>query len=317
MTGWKKVPSQNMVGALKSFAKRRIASVLGDEELLAYFLKKRSRQLARQDAVYLKLAHQYGDVIKEGVAPRPEQGRSNITWSLWLQGAESAPDLVKTCWDSMRVHAPERNLVLLDLKNLHDYVEIPGYIMDKWERGEFSATHFSDIVRTELLCSRGGLWLDSTVLLTGGLPSYISDASLFVYKQLCLEGGGDCPTVASSWLISGKTNQHIMLLTRELLWSYWRDHDECLDYFLFHLFFAMSTRRYAEDWSCIPLHNNHSPHELLFELGSVYSQAKWDSLLESSTVHKLSYKVPYVSGDGTMYSHIVDDYASGLKKRLS
>ena len=305
-----------MVHYAKSFAKKRMASLLGDELLIPFFLRSRPRQLSRQDAVYLKLARRYGALIGNGAKTQDGHGKSDCVWSLWLQGEDKAPELVKTCWNSMRLFVPGHELVLLDSKNLFDHVDIPGYIVDKWRQGRFSATHFSDIIRTELMCSHGGLWLDSTVLLTGELSVPVLESPLFVYKQLCLENSLDCPIVASSWFISSDGRQRILSLTRDLLREYWKEHSYCIDYFLFHYFFAMSTRRYSDDWDRVPLRNNHTPHELLFELGSAYSESRWQDLLKSSAVHKLSYKVPYKPQDGTIYSYIIGEYADELNRRL-
>lgn len=61
-----------------------------------------------------------------------------VIWWCWLQGLESAPPIVKAC-----------------------------YILDKWKAGIISNTHFSDILCLELLTSRGGIWVDATVFVTG------------------------------------------------------------------------------------------------------------------------------------------------------
>lgn len=43
------------------------------------------------------------------------------------------------------------------------------------EKGIITNTHFSDLLRIELLINHGGLWLDATTYLTGTLPNYISE----------------------------------------------------------------------------------------------------------------------------------------------
>ncbi len=42
-------------------------------------------------------------------------------------------------------------------------MNIPNSIVSKWKSNVISDTHFSDIIRTELLIKYGGTWIDSTV----------------------------------------------------------------------------------------------------------------------------------------------------------
>ena len=87
-------------------------------------------------------------------------------WFCWLQGVAAAPPLVKACYNSLKQLAGY-SLVVIDNTNWREYVELPGYIVEKWEKGRIPAAMFSDLLRVELQIKYGGTWIDSTVLCTG------------------------------------------------------------------------------------------------------------------------------------------------------
>ena len=96
-----------------------------------------------------------------------EHKRSKIIWFCWLQGYNNAPDIVKACHNSLRQNIPDREIIVIDEKNWRDYIELPNYVVDKWEKKQIPAALFSDLLRLELLIKYGGTWIDSTVLCTG------------------------------------------------------------------------------------------------------------------------------------------------------
>ena len=86
-------------------------------------------------------------------------------WTMWYQGEERAPDIVRTCLASMRANLDPASfeIIVIDKDNINDYVELPQYIID---RVGTNYTHLSDIVRNALLYNYGGLWVDATYLFT-------------------------------------------------------------------------------------------------------------------------------------------------------
>lgn len=57
----------------------------------------------------------------------------------------------------------------------------------------------------------------------------------------------EMPSIASSWFISSVSNNKILLLTRKLLFTYWKEHSNLNNYFYF-IFLTMSARRYSQEW---------------------------------------------------------------------
>ena len=84
-------------------------------------------------------------------------------WFCWLQGLEQAPPLVKLCYEALRQKLPDREIVVIDAKNVFDYITLPEEIVEKWKRGIIGPAHFSDLIRLELLVRYGGYWIDATV----------------------------------------------------------------------------------------------------------------------------------------------------------
>ena len=79
---------------------------------------------------------------------------------------------------------PDKDIIVLTSKNFLEYVSFPGYIIDKYKKGFIENAHFSDLLRLELLNTYGGLWIDSTVLVTDKINDTFFDNELFVFKNL-------------------------------------------------------------------------------------------------------------------------------------
>ncbi|WP_241627798.1 capsular polysaccharide synthesis protein, partial [Rosenbergiella epipactidis] len=107
---------------------------------------------------------------------------NNIVWSVWLQGENEAPDLVKRCFDSIRKNHLQE-LKVIDLENLNQYLIINPKILDKYKSGIISNTSFSEIIRLELLSNYGGLWVDSTIFCYKPMPNlFESNLSFLTLK---------------------------------------------------------------------------------------------------------------------------------------
>lgn len=249
-------------------------------------------RLSTQLKVQKRLEKKYINILKEFPYEKikNEYSKSNKTvWICWLQGIENAPILVQNCYESICKHLKDWNIVVITSENLSQYTEFPDYIIKKWEKGIISNTHFSDLLRVELLAKHGGLWIDSTVLCTGEVPEYISESELFLFQ--CLKPGldGHC-ILGSSWLIYSKSNNVVLLAVKKLLYSYWEKNDRLVDYFLLHHFMSITLLYFNEDWNKIPKVPNDLSHILLLELFDIYDEMKYKHIKQLVPFHKLSYK---------------------------
>ena len=153
---------------------------------------------------------------------------SNRIWWCWLQGEENAPDLCKAGLKSIRNNCPEKEIIVITENNYSDYVSFPDFIIEKYQKGFISKTHFSDLLRLQLLITHGGTWIDSTCYLTEK-PEYIFDTPLFVFQN---KERGDNSIAASSWLISSEKNNLTITLTRDMIFDWWKNHNHLYHYFL-------------------------------------------------------------------------------------
>lgn len=155
-------------------------------------------------------------------------------FSLWLQGEEQAPPLVKACFRTMRSRLAQP-VEVLDEKTLANWIELPGFVMDKWRGGKIKPAHFSDLVRVELMHSHGGMWLDATGFVTAPIPQRIVDEPFFVY----LAGGIRRHTFMQNAFIRSHRGNALLEMWRAMMLEYWRREPQAFTYFQHQLMFAL------------------------------------------------------------------------------
>lgn len=224
-------------------------------------------------------------------------------WFCWLQGIENAPAIVHACYNSIKRNIPDWEIKVIDAKNWRKYVEMPEYIVKKWEKGRIPAALFSDLLRLELLIRYGGTWIDSTVLCTGVnendnqnekvtqkpqiAQKYLNcDLFLFQYSR-----PGSKEISISNWFITARKNNEVLMVLREMLYAYWKDYDCTLDYYMFHLFFSMIAKEYPDEIAKMPYGYSPNSLVLLHHWGEKFDQKKWDKLTSQVSFHKLAFRV--------------------------
>lgn len=262
---------------------------------------------------YQKLSRRYLPLLKEFDRNSPSDEGLNSkqperkVWVCWLQGIEQAPEVVKRCYQSLHDCITDREIVLLTAQNYEQYAQLPEPIMQKYRSGIISRTHFSDLLRVEILCRYGGTWIDATVMcLSQGIPSYMLDADLFLFQKL--KPGADGAAIRiSSWFITAAAGNKILRATRHLLWEYWLKEDRLRDYFLLHHFLMMSINYYASDWQRVVQFPNSLPHVLLLRLFQPFDEAQWQAIRQACPIQKLSYKFEPddLARPDTYYRHIL------------
>lgn len=116
---------------------------------------------------YLK-AH-FSDAIAQYRDERQVGGSisdDSIIWVCWFQGEENMPQVVRYCYESMKRYSGSYMVQLITLENYVRFVSLPQYIVNKVNVGQIPLTHFSDIIRCNLLKNYGGVYIDASLLLT-------------------------------------------------------------------------------------------------------------------------------------------------------
>lgn len=257
---------------------------------------------------YLNRYMDWEDGAKKQSCQNFSEKRDKTIWFLWMQGIDKAPKLVRRCYESLVDNIPkDYEIVVLSKDNLADYLKIPSYILEKYEKGIITNTHLSDIIRAGLLFEHGGCWVDSTVFCMDKIPRFMLEGELFVFRL----PGILTRTVIdiSSWWIRAEQGSRLMQATWEILKQYWEEEDDLIDYFLFHIIFSKLAN---EDSECSKIFrkamyfNSGNAHVLHSVLGKNYSDEEWQAIKQISPVQKLSYKKRFLQGDlDTFYMHIV------------
>ena len=205
---------------------------------------------------YTSIHEKYSNGIFEpGTSISPD---SNI-WICWWDGEDTMPDLVKSCYNSIKQHAGSHPVKFISKFNYKEYVTFPDYIIEKVNAKIITITHFSNLLRVNLLYEYGGIWMDATILTLKDIS--LNTMSFFTLKapakknngvsMACFAGISDTKTSYSfnkkdpkisrwsGFLLAGIKGSCIFEYLREILYSYWKDHNDQIDYVLFDYTIAL------------------------------------------------------------------------------
>lgn len=206
--------------------------------ILNWFWRPRAvRSLVRCD-VFSDVAVRYFkrylpavDAVQETEVIKDDDNEKIFT--MWQQGEESAPPLVKACFRSIRRHC-KQELVVLDDNNFTQYVNLPPEIIQKYRAGKIRRAHFADIVRVELLYEHGGIWLDSTAFVTEPIPDWIIKEDFFVFM---VGNVGQKYSYMQNCFIRARRGAYLLAAWRAMILDFWMHENHCFDYFMHQLLF--------------------------------------------------------------------------------
>ncbi len=253
--------------------------------------RRKKRYKATYDSVMGDL-RRYEDPIRrigrEGPNTTPEPERA---FTIWYQGEEQAPPLVKACFRSMRKHLTQE-LVVLDEKTLFDWIELPHYIVEKWREGKIPHTQFSDICRIELLYRHGGIWLDATDYVTAPVPEYILDEDFFVFMAGKKIRGSYA--FIQSCFIRAKKGNPVLGVWRAANAIYWKEENSKINYFVHHLLLRLAVEVNpvaAENFRRMPCIDQDPTHALWGEhCTDRYEESSFATLTSGAFFQKTNYK---------------------------
>lgn len=237
-----------------------------------------------------KLKKKYWSQIVKPLPKYDSLTNSDYVWTLWLQGEAQAPAIVKTALSSIkRVYS---QVVVLDGDNFQHYAKLPDFIIQKWHSGEISNAHFSDILRTELLVEHGGIWIDSTALIShksDWLDNQIADVPLFFFQNLRPGSMGNA-IFLSSWFIKAQKGEPTLIRLRELLYEYWNTSHKAVDYFIYHILWHLIFEAHPENLRSIPRVSNSLPLEMMYRLNDSMNLEEIREIFTRFPIQKVTYK---------------------------
>lgn len=254
-----------------------------------------------------KLEEKYNYIIdKYKKKQRKKYHNSNKVWVLWWQGQNEMPELCKICLESMHKNLINSDIVVLTKKNIRDYVTLPSYIIEHYEKGEISKAHFSDIIRMNLLKDYGGIWLDATIYVS----KPITNNKLKEIKTIKFKCSDKTSISKGKWcgFVLGEFNPQLYEYISEFYLEYWKHHNIIIDYFLmdYIIYIGYKNINWFKEEIESNKNNNENIHMLQKELNSKYNFAEWQKINEN-TLHKLNYKIPttyMVNNNLTFYGYI-------------
>jgi len=257
----------------------------------------------------------------------PALSKNYPIWTIWWQGAENMPAIVSRCYQTLLHFSNNHNVTLITKENYMNYVHLPEYIIKKAERKKISVTHLSDIIRVCLLYEHGGLWLDSTVLLTRSLAEL--PESCFKYGFWTPKDDGKILEKcfgAENWIVrEGRwltfcfymsKNNILAEYVRDLFFNYVKKYNLFIDYFLFDYFISIAYDTNADVRAMIDSvpSNNPKIHEILhrLNLNSEYDKTLFDEICEFNIFHKLNWKEDFCEytkdNKLTNYGYIINNF---------
>lgn len=231
---------------------------------------------------------------------------------MWYQGENQAPELVKTCIKSVRKYCDGHEVILIDKDNYENYVKIPKDIEDKFKSGHISKQHFADIIRCCLLYNYGGLWVDATVLFTSPISNdwFESKFSTINFGKYTKD-----PSHGRWTTFMMGTNCKQNILFEEILkyqFSYWRTHDQAVDYIMFDYFinYLSKTNNLCRSMIDSVLINNPDVFNLYPLLSCTATEEnilKFNCMNKNTHIFKLNWRHQINNSDKTMWTYILNN----------
>lgn len=202
-----------------------------------FWLSRDKRREIRSNVISHVIPHYFKRYLPAAAAVRETKAINNDNadkiFTLWLQGEENAPALVKACFRNVRKHCSQE-LIVLDEKTVFDYIRLPEKIMEKRRAGKIKNAHFADICRVELLYQYGGYWLDATGFVTSPIPDWISGTDFFMF----LTGHVGSPySFVQNCFIRARKGAYLLAAWRAMILDYWMNENHSFDYFMHQLLF--------------------------------------------------------------------------------
>lgn len=249
------------------------------------------RYLTTKDSV-LKYLRRYRRPIEGFIPGLPTtDAEPERAFTIWLQGEESAPELVKACFRSMRKFL-NVELVILDENTISDWITLPPYIIKKWKAGKIRLAHFTDICRVELLYQHGGIWLDSTDFMTAPVPEQIMNADFFVY--LAGRHYGGWYAFMQNCFIRARKHNPLLGVWREVIFKYWEKENNIICYYAHQLMFqfAVENNKTARLlFNEMPKVEQDPTHALWIDhYLEPFDEDKYKKLTDGAFFQKTSYK---------------------------
>lgn len=234
--------------------------------------------------------------------------KNSVIWTMWWQGIDNAPDIVRACIRALQKNNPDRKVIILTKRNYHKYVHINSKIIEYLNNGNITITHFSDILRSNLLYLYGGVWVDSTVWTTKKIKTSVFSHPFYTIKT---EKYTNDPSHGrwTTFFMESQAESDLFNFVRKCFDTYCLKYNMFIDYILFDYFIALAfdnNENIRENISNVSK-NNQKTFELINDINK--PKKSLNKYIDSKTyLYKLTYKKDFkqkIYGNDTIYSSII------------
>ena len=248
---------------------RRLYAEFGPEIAFSAAGASRFRSMApwKHRCILRYLRENYAPLIARYQKEQPGAGHSapqapGTIWTLWWQGEDNLPEVVRLCHASVRRHCGGHPFKILTQDNYQEYVTLPDCVLEKFQRGAITITHLSDIIRFALLVRHGGLWLDSTVFVADKIPEEVFRAEYYtVRRPLRRKTRNVAQERWTGFLQAAHKGNTLCCLVSDLLMEYWKTQKHLIDYFMVDYAIELAREELPECrrlLDAVPLNNRRS-----------------------------------------------------------
>lgn len=139
-----------------------------------------------------------------------------VLWAYW--DSDNIPSIVQKCIDGWKQYNPDWKVVVLNKKNLKQYVSIADRYVN---HPLFNDSHarFTDLVRLCALAEHGGVWIDASIILTERLEKWLfaKEAEFVGFYLESFTTMSSSPVIESWFLVSQKDSMFMRLWRDEFL----------------------------------------------------------------------------------------------------
>ena len=258
----------------------------------------KSYERIKYNSIIRWLDKRYGeeaDKVIAGYTSHCKIQEDSPIWIFWWQGEETMPPVVKSCYKSVLRNAEKHPVILITENNITEYVDIPQYIYEKIREKKMTLTHFSDILRENLLYKHGGIWMDATIYMTASFSK-----EMYKYEYYSIKGAFEEWEWTGFFQAAGKGSVFAKAVSH-LFNCYWKEHDCLISYLLIDCFLAVARKHSpAIDQMIKDLPQKDASIFLLNDqyLDKTYYVDEMEALSNKTNLHKLSYKYKHDSAVG-------------------
>lgn len=244
----------------------------------------------------------YKDTNPKGLKFNCNNMLDRPVWVFWNTGMENAPEIVKSCYKTLKKNG-EGTVIVLDENNVEDYVVFPNYIKEKVENGNIPMAGYTDLLRFALLEHYGGTWIDSTVYLSAPISKVILDTDFFALQNsMCLI---DNPVLYPAWFLHAKAHNKTIREIENVAFAYWTREKHVIEYLLPNLIITTLIHGTEIEQNMPYLNTDYSEY-MVRCLGDQYSKEKLDWIFGLTNIHKLTYKLDAsIATSNTIYSQLL------------